>query len=486
MSDLIWSAIAPELLLVIAAAVILIVEVWQRPPLKSMGWLVGAGLVGTWAAWFLQFSRLRDLVEAGTGGTLAFNGMVVSDGTSVIAGLILLVVLTLGVAMAWPMLAEVGARSAETLVLMFLAASGFMFLAAASNLVMAFIGLEVGSISLYVLAAVARKSRLADEAAMKYFLLGSFASAVFIYGVALLYAGTGSVSIDAMSAFSGRVIVSPGVLYISMAMLVVGVLFKVTAAPFHAWAPDVYQGSAAGVVGFMAASAKVGGFVALVRIVGLTFGRFVDDWRPALAAIAALSIVLGTLLALSQTDFRRMLAYSGVAHAGFILVGVAAGSTATEAILFYLAVYTVQLVAAFGIASIVSGPTSSGSPFASYKGLASKSPLLAGGLAVTMLGMSGMPITSGFIGKLGVFRAAWEQGLEWLVVVALVASVAAFFFYLRVIVDMYMRDADDDTADVAAEPEVAGRLAISLAVVVTTLFGLYPAPLLDLIRNVVS
>ena len=242
MSDLIWSAIAPELLLVIVAAVILIVDVWQRPPLKSMGWLVGAGLVGTWAAWLLQFSRLRDLVEAGTGGLLAFNGMVLSDGTSVIASLILLVILTLGVAMAWPMLAEVGQRSAETLVLMFLATAGFMFLTASSNLVMAFIGLEVGSISLYVLAAVARKSRLADEAAMKYFLLGSFASAVFIYGVALLYAGTGSVSIDAMRAFSGRVIVSPGVLYISMAMLVVGVLFKVTAAPFHAWAPDVYQG----------------------------------------------------------------------------------------------------------------------------------------------------------------------------------------------------------------------------------------------------
>jgi len=485
-SDLIWSAIAPEILLVIVAALVLVVEVWKRPPLKSMALLIGAGLAGTWAAWFLQFSRLQDLVELGSPGALAFNGMVVSDGTSVIAELILLVILTLGVALAWPMLAEIGQRSAETLVLMFLATSGFMFLVASANLVMAFIGLEVGSISLYVLAAVARKSRLADEAAMKYFLLGSFASAVFIYGVALLYAGSGSVSIDALAVFNGRIIVSPGVLYVSMAMLVVGVLFKVTAAPFHAWAPDVYQGSAAGVVGFMAASAKVGGFVALVRIVGITFVRFSVDWRPALAAIAALSIVLGTLLALSQTDFRRMLAYSGVAHAGFILVGVAAGRSATESILFYLAVYTVQLVAAFGIAAMVSGPTSSGSPFSSYKGLASRSPLMAAGLAVTMLGMSGMPITSGFIGKLGVFRSAWAQGLEWVVVVALVASVAAFFFYLRVIVDMYMRDADEDTADVPDEPPVAGRLAIAVAVVITILFGLYPAPLLDLIRNVVS
>jgi NADH-quinone oxidoreductase subunit N len=485
-SDLIWSAIAPELVLVTLSGIILVIDVWKKPPLKSMALLVGAGLVATWAAWGLQLSRLQEIIDAGSFGALAFNEMVITDGTAVIARFILMVILTMAVALAWPMLGEIGQRSAEALVLMFLATAGFMLLAASTNLVMAFIGLEVGSISLYVLAAVARKSRLADEAAMKYFLLGSFASAVFIYGVALLYAGSGSVSIDALRTFSGRVIVSPGVLYVSMAMLVVGVLFKVTAAPFHAWAPDVYQGSAAGVVGFMAAAAKVGGFAALIRIVGITYVRFASDWRPALAAIAALSIVLGTLLALSQTDFRRMLAYSGIAHAGFILVGVAAGRAANEAILFYLAVYTVQLVTAFGIAAIVSGPTSSGSPFSAYKGLASRSPFLAAGLATTMLGMSGMPITSGFIGKLGVFRAAWERGLEWLVVVALVASVAAFFFYLRVIVDMYMRDPDEETADVAAEPQVAGRLAIAVAVVVTVLFGLYPSPLLDLIRNVVS
>ena len=485
MTDLVWSAIAPELWLVITAALVLVVEVWLHPPLKRMGMLVGAGLVGSWAGWYLQFQRLSEVQDLGVSAIPAFNFMVINDGTSVIASLILLTILTLSVGMAWPMLGQIDRRSAETLVLMFLATAGFMLLAASINLVMAFIGLEVGSISLYVLAGIARKSRLADEAAMKYFLLGSFASAIFIYGVALLYAGTGQVTISAMSAFNGKIIVSPGVLYLSMAMLVVGVLFKVTAAPFHAWAPDVYQGSTAGVVGFMAASAKVGGFIALSRIVGTTFVRFTGDWQPALAAIAALSIVLGTLLALSQTDFRRMLAYSGVAHAGFILVGITAGRLGTVAVLFYLAVYTVQLVTAFGVTAMVSGGTSSGSPFSAYKGLAERSPVTAAGLTVAMLGMSGMPITAGFIGKVGVFAAAWNANLRWLVIVGLVASVAAFFFYLRIIVDMYMREPDDETADIAHEPALLGRLVLSVGVLVTILFGLYPAPLLDLIRNVI-
>lgn len=484
MNDLAWSSIAPEIMLAVSVAFILVVSVWLKPPTRSMGILVGAGLLAAWSGWYLQLSRL--LAEPDFVSRPAFNFMVTNDGISVTAKMVLLVILTLAVGAAWPMLTTMGVRSAETLALMFLATIGFMLLASSINLVMAFIGLEVGSISLYVLAGISRKSRLSDEAAMKYFLLGSFASAIFIYGVALLYAGTGSVSVNAVAVFSGRIILSPGVLYLASAMLLVGLLFKVTAAPFHSWAPDVYQGSPAGVVGFMAASAKVGGFVALLRIVTVTFARFGGDLQPVLAAIAALSIVLGTLLAISQQDIRRMLAYSGIAHAGFILVGVASGSAGIESVLFYLAVYAVQLIAAFGIVAVVSGPSSSGSDFSAYKGLAQRSPLLASGLAVAMLGMSGMPVTSGFVGKLGVFRVAWNADLGWLVVVALVASVAAFFFYLRVIVDMFMRDPDDETADVDEEPVLVVRLVTGFAAVVTIFLGLYPIPLLDLVRNVLA
>lgn len=493
MTDLTWWAIGPQIWLVIVAAIMIIVEVTLRPPFKAMMMLAGAGLLGAVSGLVLQFIRHNEQVTLGIPREVAFNAMILRDGTGVVANMVLLIVLVLGVGMAYPMLERVGERSVETLALMFLGSAGFMFLGSSANLIMAFIGLEVGSISLYVLAGMARKSRLADEAAMKYFLLGSFASAIFIYGVSLLYAGTGSVSVVALAqAFppnpetgSSALILQPGVLYLSMALLLVGLLFKVTAAPFHAWAPDVYQGAPAGVAGFMAASAKVGGFVMLLRIVEFTFPRFDSDLKPALAGIAALSIVLGTLLALSQTDLRRMLAYSGVAHAGFLLVGVSAGALAHPEIMFYLTVYTIQLVTAFGVAAMVSGPTSSGSPFTAYAGLARRSPIMAGALAIAMLGMSGMPITSGFWGKLGVFQKAWAAGYEWLVVLGLVASVAAFFFYLRVIVNMYMRPDDDESAEVDEEPHVVGRLVLSLAAVITILLGVYPAPLLDLIVDVV-
>ncbi|MDH3540440.1 MAG: NADH-quinone oxidoreductase subunit N [Acidimicrobiia bacterium] len=489
MTDLVWSAIAPELILVTAACTLLLVDVFVKPPLRSLGWITAAALVGVVASVVIQLDNLLELRAAGDSSiSLGFGGMIIVDGGALLLRAALTGVLVLAVLAAWQMLQQIGRRAAETLALMFLATAGFMLLGASANLVMMFIGLEVGSISLYVLAGMTRESLMADEAALKYFLLGSFASAVFIYGVALLYAGTGSVSIAAVdAAFTGQILTRPGVLYLALALLAAGLLFKVTAAPFHAWAPDVYQGSPAGVVGFMAASAKLGGFAGLLRLTTITFDRFIGDWQPALAALAAVSIVLGTLLAIAQSDLRRMLAYSGIAHAGFILIGVASGSAAADTVIFYLAVYTIQLVAAFAITAMVSGPTSSGSALESYSGLARRSPLIAGVLALMMIGMSGMPVTSGFIAKFGVFRAGWEADLRWVVIVALVASVAAFFFYLRVIVDMYMREPvpaeAPGTPRVAPEAGVAGSVALWVAATVTVLAGVYPGPLLELIRN---
>ncbi len=489
MTDLVWSAIAPEIVLVVAACAILLVDVFLKPPLRSMQWLTAAGLVTASAAAIIQFDRMLEQRSLDPSVSLGFGRMILIDGRAVFVRALLMVVLVLAVLAGWRMIEQVGRRGAETLALMFLATAGFMLLGASANLVMMFIGLEVGSISLYVLAGMTRESILADEAALKYFLLGSFASAIFIYGVALLYAGTGSVEVFAVeAAFSGFVVVTPAILYLALAMLMAGLLFKVTAAPFHAWAPDVYQGSPAGVVGFMAASAKIGGFIGLLRLGTITFQRFAVDIAPALGALAAISIVLGTLLAIAQPDVRRMLAYSGVAHAGFLLVGVAAGVTATEAVLFYLAVYAVQLVAAFGVTAMVSGATSSGSPRQAFVGLARRSPTPAAVLTVMLLAMSGMPVTSGFIAKFGVFRSAWSADLEWLVIVAVVASVAAFFFYLRVIVDMYMSDPvpaeAPGTPHASPEPGWSGRTMLWAAGIVTLAFGVYPAPLLDLVRNV--
>ncbi len=310
------------------------------------------------------------------------------------------------------------------------------------------------------------------------------ASAVFVYGAALAFAGTGQLNLLGMRSFlQSNVVLRPAVLLIGVALLIVGLAFKVSAAPFHAWAPDVYQGAPAGIVGYMAAAAKIGGFAALSRVVFSAFPGLIEEWAPILAAVAALSMVLGAVVAIVQNDVRRMLAYSGVAHAGFILTGVVAGGTASPAIWFYLAVYTVQLVGAFAVVAAVTGPSVARSSFDDFAGLARRQPFLAATFSVLLLGMAGLPLTSGFVAKFGVFRDAWQAGWEWLVVVALLASVAAFYFYLRVIVVMYMRDPEGE--EEPAAPAASSRWVLGIATVVTLVFGLVPAPLLSLARDAV-
>lgn len=472
-----YLSIGPELILAAGAALVLMIEVFFKPrPVVHAG-LVFTTLVMATATAIVQYDR----VQEATG--VHFSGMIISDEFAVLGKFLLLTVAALGLLVAWPMVEELGRRGAEAVALVLLSATGFMFMVAGAHLMMVFLGLEIGSISLYILAGISRENVQSDEAAMKYFLLGGFASAIFVYGVALVYAGTGQMSLSGIASQfpAGAIVLRPGVVLAAMALLITGLLFKVTAAPFHAWAPDVYQGSPAGIVGYMATAAKVAGFAALARILYVSFGSFSDDWAPALAAIAAISVVLGTLMAIMQTDMRRLLAYSGVAHAGFILTGLVGGQL--QAVWFYMAVYVVQLIAAFAVVSVIAGPTGSVSPLDAYKGLAKRSPYLAGGLTVMLLALSGMPATSGFIGKLGVFTSAWGGGYEWLVVVALVASVAGFFFYIRIIVLMYMQDpvlAEAPGADVArpvVSPNV--EVVLGIAILITIFLGLYPTPLLN-------
>ena len=472
-----YLAIGPEILLALGAAVILMVDVFYKPRHVVHAGLVFSTLVLATATAILQYDRVQE------GATTHFSGMIVSDDFAMYGKLLLLLVVSLGLLVAWPMVEKLGRRGAEGVALVLLSAVGFMFMIAGANLMMIFLGLEIGSISLYILAGITRETVQSDEAALKYFLLGSFASAIFVYGVALAYAGTGELSLSGIAAQlpATAVVLRPGVLLASLALLITGLLFKVTAAPFHAWAPDVYQGSPAGIVGYMATAAKIAGFAALARILYVSFGSFSDDWGPALAAVAAISVVLGTLMAIMQTDMRRLLAYSGVAHAGFILTGIVGGQL--TAVWFYLAVYAVQLIAAFAVVSVIAGPTGSVSPMDDYKGLARRSPYLAGAMTIMLLALSGMPATAGFIGKLGVFTSAWGSGYEWLVVTGLVASVAGFFFYIRVMVIMYMEEpvlAEAPGADVAkpvVSPNVEVVLAIAIAI--TIFFGLYPTPLLN-------
>jgi NADH-quinone oxidoreductase subunit N len=464
-----WLAIAPDLALAIGAALVLLVDVQWKPPVRTLAWVTGAIVAVAAILTVVQWVRIEPE------GALAFAGLISADGFAIFARLVLIAATALGLAAGWRFVVGLGRRGAEAIALVLLATAGFSLMVAANNLVMMFLGLEVGSISLYVLAGLARERRESEEAAIKYFLLGSFASAIFVYGVALIYAGTGQFDIVGIrELLSGLVVPSPAIIYIGLGLVVAGLGFKVSAAPFHTWAPDVYQGAPAGLVGYMAAVAKVAGFAAIARVLLTGLPDLSETWLPVVAGISVVSMLLGSVLALVQGDVRRLLAYSGVAHAGFIMTGVVGG--ATDAVLFYLAIYAIQLVGAFAVVSVVSGPDGAGSGIDEYRGLGRRSPLLAGAFTVILLGMGGLPVTSGFVAKFGVFAGAWAQGYQWLVIVAVVASVVAFAFYIRVIVVMYMDEAEDDgSLRIGAE-----RWVLVLAVAATILWGIFPASLLDL------
>ena len=476
--EIAWAGLAPELVLVIGAVALLLLDV-QKSPGPRMLWgtalIVLAGSSGL-AIWQWAVTE--------PGGESAFGGMVLLDPAAALARLVVLAVSVLALSAGRGLVVHLGNRAAEGLALVLLASAGFVLMAASQNLMMMFLGLEMGSISLYILAGITGDGVRSDEAALKYLLLGAVASAVFIYGAALVFAGTGSLNLGAIGGFlDGYLLLSPAVILIGIGLITVGLCFKVAAAPFHVWAPDVYQGAPAGIVGYMAAVAKVGGFAALARVLLIGFESFREDWAPVVAAIAALSMLVGAVMAIISDDIRRLLAYSGVAHAGFILAGLAAGWPGLSSVWFYLAAYTVQLVVAFSVISVLGGPASSGSALNDYRGLYRRSPLLAVAMSVALLGMAGIPLTTGFVAKLGVFLAAWQGDLEWLVIVAVLASAVAIYLYLRVIVTMYMQSPATDDPVVYDRPT---SWSLVLATAFTLVLGVFPQPLLGLVDSAVN
>jgi NADH-quinone oxidoreductase subunit N len=414
--------------------------------------------------------------------------MIATDGFAALAGLVIFPLAGLGLMSAWRLVASQRRRGAEFVALVMLAATGAHLMAAAGDLIMLFIGLEVFSISLYVLAGFTRERVDADEASLKYFLLGAFASAVFLYGVALTFAATGTTTIygdRGIAAYlAGTLIFRPGVLLAGMALLLAGMAFKVSAAPFHIWAPDVYQGAPGGITGFLAASAKVAGFAALARVLTTALEVRIPDWAPAVAVLAALSVVVGTLLAIAQDDVKRLLAYSSVAHAGFILTALVAGRDGLGGMWFYLITYAVQVLGAFTVAAGVSGERAGRSPLAHWAGLGRRAPWLAATMATLLLAMAGIPLTAGFAGKVAVFRAAIDAGYLWLVIVAVLATVAGLFFYLKVIVAMYLSEPEEGAPALAAPVTGWGaRAVLAVAMAATLVLGLAPWPLLEVLRD---
>jgi NADH-quinone oxidoreductase subunit N len=357
---------------------------------------------------------------------------------------------------------------------------GMMVFTAANDLLTMFIALEVLSLPLYLMCGMARRRRLlSQEAAVKYFLLGAFSSAFFLYGVALLYGYAGSVTLSAIAEASAGIDRSDTLLFGGLALLVIGLMFKGSVGPFHTWTPDVYQGAPTPVTAFMAACTKVAAFGAILRVLTVGFEATRWEWRGLLWGIAIVSMVIGAVLGLTQTDIKRMIAYSSVAHAGFLLVGAI---TLTEAglsgTMFYLLAYGFTTLAVFGVITLVRDADGEATHLSQWAGLAKRSPLTAAVFAFLLFALAGIPLTSGFTGKFAVFSAALADGMAPLVVVALVASAVAAFFYVRVVVLMYFSEPAPDGPTVSV-PGAFTTAAITLGVVITLLLGVLPTFALD-------
>jgi len=355
------------------------------------------------------------------------------------------------------------------------ALGGMMAFVAANDLLTMFIALEVLSLPLYLMCGLARRRRLlSQEAAVKYFLLGAFASAFFLYGLALIYGYAGSVRLSDVAAAAVGSTRSDALLFAGLALLVVGLMFKASVGPFHTWTPDVYQGAPTPVTAFMAACTKVAAFGAILRVLHVAFGDTRWEWRGVLWAIAIVSMAIGAVIGLTQTDIKRMIAYSSVAHAGFLLIG--AMSITPEGIsgtLFYLLAYGFNTLAVFAVISLVRDAEGEAAHLSAWAGLAKRSPLTALVMTFLLLGLAGLPLTSGFTAKFAVFTAALADGMAPLVVIALVASAIAAFFYVRVIVLMYFSEPAADGPSVVV-PGAFTTAAIALGTIVTLLLGILP------------
>jgi proton-translocating NADH-quinone oxidoreductase, chain N len=377
----------------------------------------------------------------------------------------------------------------EVFPLLLFSVSGMLIFPVANNLLLMFVALEVLSLPLYLMAGMARRRRLvSQEAAVKYFLLGAFASAFFLYGIAMIYGYADSVDLGTIRTAATTSTKSDALLYVGLALLLVGLLFKAGIAPFHSWTPDVYVGAPTPVTAFMAACTKVAAFGAIVRVLFVAFSSTNNDWRPIVWAVAIASMVVGAIFGLTQTDVKRILAYSSIAHAGFALVGVLAvdskgtpSGAGISSVLFYVLAYGFTTLAAFGLLMVVRGPDGEATHLSQWSGLAKKSPIVAAAMTILLLSMAGIPLTAGFTGKFVVFRAAWHSAGP-LVVIALIASAVAAFYYLRIVVLMYFAEPPENAPTIAI-PGWSTTVALTVGLVVTVLLGVFPQPILDLASN---
>ncbi|MFT7475945.1 MAG: NADH-quinone oxidoreductase subunit N [Verrucomicrobiales bacterium] len=469
-----FGVLLPMLFMAVGGLLILTMSSVKKniPAWFITGWTVAASLGAIISAVVLWNRYLDDGPSSTIAGSVGFDGF----------SLFLTVVIASAVAMssllAHTYLVREHLEGVELHVLLLLSGTGGVIMAFSNDLIVFFLGLETLSMAVYVLAAMHRRRFQSQEAGMKYFVLGAFSSTFLLYGIALVYGATGSTNLTEIQEFlTTNIVLQDGLLLGGVALMIVGLAFKVGAAPFHSWTPDVYEGAPTPVVAYMASGVKAAGFAGLLRILSVAFQPLVDDWGPALEVIAALTLLIGSLSAIVQTDVKRMLAYSSISHAGFILLGViAASERGTAAALFYLATYTFLVAGTFAVLTVLGGEGDNNFSFEAFRGLGKRKPMLSFALMIFLLAQAGVPLTSGFVAKFEVIAAAVDSERYWIAIVAMIAAVIGAYLYIKILISMFLEDPEDDAAPVAI-PRTVGVVLIA-AVAVTVMIGIFPG-LLD-------
>lgn len=490
-----YALLAPILIVLAGALVGVLIEAFARSSARASAQLFVA--VATIVIAFAQLMRVRN-----QGSTTAAMSSLTFDGAGVLfmAAILVIALISLfliadqdnftAAAAAVPGSLEereahqARVRTTEVFPLTLFAVAGMLLFPLASDLITLFVALEMLSLPLYLMAGLSRYRRLASqEAALKYFLLGAFSSAFFLFGAAFLYGYSSSVTFAGIQAAVTGGAGNDVFLLLGIAFVSVGLLFKVGAFPFHAWSPDVYQGAPTPVTAFMAAATKVAAFGAILRIFYVAFANAEWQWRPAVILIAIATMVFGSLVAIAQKDVKRMLAYSSIAHAGFLLAGVIALSkSGLDASIFYLFAYGVATVGGFAIVTLVRDSAGEVTDLNRWSGLGKRSPLVAGTFAFFLLAFAGIPMTSGFIGKFSIFSAAYQSGSLATLIAGVLSSAIAAFFYIRVIVLMFFKDPVEDGTSVVI-PSALTTTTIAISAVVTLALGIFPAPLINFIAS---
>lgn len=416
----------------------------------------------------------------GWGGRLILGGTFVVDGFAFFWKMTILVATILTVLLAYRFVEEGGYRATELYALLLFATAGAMFMASGYTLLTIWIGLETMALASYILAGYFKREVRSNEAALKYFILGALSSGILLYGISLLYGATGTIQLEGLAVMLGQPAVAGNILVsLGWILLAAGLFFKVAAVPFHIWTPDVYTGAPTPITAWLAVASKGASFAILVRILYEGLWPLAVDWQWIVALVASASMIWGNLAALTQTNVKRLLAYSSIANAGYVLIGVLAVSEmGLQSVLFYLLAYTFITLGAFGTVILLERREYAGETAEDYAGLARRSPFLAAMMLLFLLALTGIPLTGGFVGKLYLFAAAIEKGWTWVAVIGVVTSAISLYYYFRIVVYMYQRDSTQATPIALRSPALVA--VIAFCALVTVLLGVVPGPFLDL------